>query len=89
MSVLVVSNLLLLLRDVDSNLDGLGCVSKSSVELESVLRFFRDVIGFTHKIVNKLVGQSIELCLGNHVDHISDAALSLLDVELECFVQLL
>jgi len=88
-SVLVVSNLLLLLRNIDSNFNGLSCVSKSSVELKSVLRFLGDVVGLSHEVVNKLVGQSIELRLGNHVDHISDAAFSLLNVELESLAHLL
>ena len=48
MRILVVSNLLLLLRNVDGNLDSLSRVAEGSVELEGVLRLFGDVVGLSH-----------------------------------------
>ena len=89
MSVLVVTNLLLLLRDVDCDLDGLSSVAESSIKLKRMLWLLRNVISFAHKVVHKLMSQSVKLCLGNHFDHIRDGALTLLDVKLESFIQLL
>lgn len=59
MGVLVVSNLLLLLCDIYSNLYGLAGVAEGAVETECVLRLLGDVIGLAHEVVYELVGESI------------------------------
>jgi len=80
MGIFVITELLFLLRNVDSDLYSLFDVSNCSVKLESPLWLFRDIISFTHKIIDKLVCQSIVLDLTNHFDHIWDFALTFGDV---------
>ena len=89
MGILVVTDLLLLLRDVHGNLNSLSGVAEGSVELEGVLRFLGDVISFAHQVVNKLMGKGFDLGPGDHLDHVRDAGFTLLDVELESLVRLL
>ena len=89
MGILVVANLLLLLRDIHRDLHCLGRVAQGSVKLEGVLGLFWNVISFAHEIVYELVRQSVQLCLGHHIDHVRDARLTLLDVQLESLICLL
>ena len=84
MSVFIVAELLFFLRNVYSNFDSLVDVSNRSVELECPLGLLRNIIGFSKKIVNELVRQSIHFDLSDHLDHIGNDALPLLDVEFEC-----
>lgn len=86
MGILVVSNLLLLLGYVDSNLDCLLHISNSSVKFESPLRLFRDVVSLSHQVVHELMSQSVNLYLANHVNHVWNAALSLTNVKLQSFL---
>ena len=51
-SLLVVSNLLLLLGDVHRNLYSLLGVTNGTVKFEGVLRLLRDVISFSHEVVD-------------------------------------
>ena len=89
MSVFVVTDLLLLLCNVECNLDSLGSVAEGSIKLERVLWLLRNVISLAHKVVHELVSESVELGLCDHVDHIRDAALTLLDVQFQSLVGLL
>jgi hypothetical protein len=86
MGIFVISELLFLLGNVDGDFNSLLDISNRSVQLESPLWLFWNIIGFTHKIINKLVCQSIVLDLTDHLDHIWDFALTFGDVEFECFV---
>lgn len=53
-----------------------------------MLWFLGDVVSLTHQVVNELVGECFNFSLGNHIDHIRNAAFTFLDVELECLVGL-
>lgn len=88
MGILVVANFLLLLRDIDSNLDGLCGVSKSSIEFKSVLWLFGHIVSLPHQVINKFVSQSVKLGLCNHVNHVRNAGVSFLNVKLKSFVEL-
>ena len=54
-----------------------------------MLRLFGNVVCLTHKIIDKFMCQSIKLSFCNHVDHVRNASLSLLDVKFESFCELL
>lgn len=73
MGILVVTDLLLLLSNVYSNLDRLSSVAEGTVQTESVLGLLGDVISLAHEVVHELVGERVELSLGDHIDHIRDA----------------
>lgn len=57
--VLVVTELLLLCRDVNSDLDGLTNVTNRSVELEGPLGLLGHVVSLTHQVVDQLVGERV------------------------------
>jgi len=48
MGLFIVTNFLLLMRDVDGNLNSLFHITNCSIELEGPLRFFRHVVSLTH-----------------------------------------
>ena len=83
MSILVISNFLLLLRDVDSNLNSLLDISNCSVEFEGPLWLLGDVVSLSHEVVYKFMRQSIDFDLAHHVYHVRDTAFSLTDVQFQ------
>lgn len=86
--ILVIANLLLLLRNRHGNLDGLPRIANGSVQAERVLGLLGDVVSFTHQVVNQLMRQRFNLGFGDHVDHVRNVGLPLLNVQLERLVQL-
>ena len=84
MCVLVVAKLLFFLRNIDGNFDCLVDISDGTVEFECPLRLLGNIIGLSEQIVDELVSQSIHLYLSNHLDHIWNDTLTLLDVQFEC-----
>jgi len=89
MSIFVVSKLLFLLRNIDSNLYCLLHISYSSVEFESPLWLLWNVISLSHQVVDQLMSQCIYLDLADHLNHVWNLRLSFMDEELKSLLILL
>lgn len=83
MSILIITQVLFLSGDVDSDSNGLANVSNRSVQFEGPLRLFRSIIGFSHQVVDQLMSQWVQLNFGNHVDHLRNHGFSLRHVQLQ------
>ena len=70
MSIFVVSKLLFLLRNIDSNLYCLLHISNSSVEFKSPLWLLWNVISLSHQVVDQLMSQCIYLDLAHHLNNV-------------------
>lgn len=55
-SVFVVTQLLLLLSNVNCDFDSLSNISDSSIQFEGPLRLFRNVITLTHQVIHQFMG---------------------------------
>lgn len=88
-SLLVVSEVLLLDGNAYCNLDCLADIADRTVEFKSPLRFFGHVVSFSHEVVDQFMGQRIKLDSRNHIDHSRDHAFSIRHVEFQRFAVLL
>jgi len=88
-SILVVTQFLLLLSDVNCDFDSLGNIADGSVQFESPLRFLRNIVTLTHEVIDKFVSQSFHFDLADHFNHVRNHILTLAHVELECLTILL
>jgi hypothetical protein len=89
MSIFVVSKLLFLLRNIDSNLYCLLHISYSSVEFKSPLWLLWNVISLSHQVVDQLMSQCIYLDLADHLNHVRNLRLSFMNEELKSLLILL
>ena len=89
MRILVITELLLLLRDADCDLYSLPDVADRSVKLEGPLRLLWHVVCLAHQVIDELVGQCVELDSSNHVYHFRDHLLTVRHVQLQGFAVLL
>jgi hypothetical protein len=88
-SVFVVSKLLLLLSNINSDLDSLLNITDSTVQFECPLRFLRLIVNLPKEIVNEFMSECLNLDLGDHFNHIRDHLLAFSDVQLERLIVLL
>ena len=80
MRVFVITNFLLLLGNVHCDLDCLTSITNGTVQFKGVLWLLRDVVSLSHQVVNQFMSQSVHLSLSNHINHVLNAALTLLNV---------
>lgn len=89
MSIFVITKILLLRGDVDSDPDSLTNVTNGSVELEGPLRFLGSIVSLTHQVVDQLVSEGVHLDFCDHLYHGWDHLLAVAHVELEGLAVLL